>query len=49
MGYVVYGLDAASMAVLAVSADKWEGTERASRVDSAVMMVQLLILAGVGL
>ncbi|CAM9909350.1 unnamed protein product [Ectocarpus fasciculatus] len=47
MGYVVYGLDAASMAVLAVSADKWEGTERASRVDSAVMMVQLLILAGI--
>ncbi|CAN0463533.1 unnamed protein product, partial [Ectocarpus sp. 12 AP-2014] len=47
MGAAVYGIDAACMAVLAVSADKWEGTERASQVDSVVVIVQLLTLAAV--
>lgn len=46
MGTALYGSDAACMAILAVSADKWEGTARANRVDTAVMIIQLVALAG---
>lgn len=46
MGVALYGIDAACMAVLAVSADKWEGSSRAKAVDSAVMTVQLVTLVG---
>ncbi|CAN0101373.1 unnamed protein product, partial [Scytosiphon promiscuus] len=45
MGIGLYGSDAACMAVLAISADKWEGTARAKQVDTAVMIVQLITLA----
>ena len=46
MGIALYGTDAVCMAVLAVSADKWEGTSRAKSVDSAVMIIQLVTLLG---
>lgn len=46
MGIALYGVDAVCMAVLAVSADKWEGTSRAEKVDSAVVIVQVVTLAG---
>lgn len=46
MGIALYGTDAVCMAVLAVSVDKWEGTLRAKDVDTAVMIVQLITLAG---
>ena len=46
MGIALYGTDAVCMAVLAVSADKWEGTSRAKGVDSAVMIIQLVTLLG---
>ncbi|CAM9250711.1 unnamed protein product [Hapterophycus canaliculatus] len=45
MGIALYGSDAACMAILAVSADKWKGTARAKRADTAVMIVQLVTLA----
>lgn len=46
MGIALYGIDAACMAVLAVSADRWEGSARAKEVDTAVMVVQLNTLLG---
>jgi len=46
MGVVLYSTNALCMAVLAVSADLWEGTPRAKGVDTAVMVVQLVTLLG---
>lgn len=46
MGIALYAIDAICMAVLAVSADKWEGSQRAEEVDSAVMIMQLVALLG---
>ncbi len=46
MGIALYGINALCMAVLAVSADKWEGTPRAKGVDTAVMIIQFVILSG---
>lgn len=46
MGATVYGADAVCMAVLAVSADKWEGTPRAKMVDTAIVIIQLVSLVG---
>lgn len=46
MGMALYGIDAACMAVLAVSASKWEGKPKANRADKAVMIIQLVTLAG---
>ena len=46
MGIALYGTDAACMALLAVSADKWEGTSRAKEADTAVMIIQLVTLLG---
>jgi len=43
---VLYGTDAACMALLAVSADNWEGTSRAEAADTAVLIVQVVTLAG---
>lgn len=42
----VAGADAVSMAVLAAAALAWDGTENAKRADAAVMIIQLLVLAG---
>ena len=39
-------VDATCMALLAISASRWEGTAAAARVDSAVMLLQLLALCG---
>eukprot|EP00903_Cladosiphon_okamuranus_P017681 g16281.t1 len=47
MGIALYGIDAACMAALAVSAHKWEGTWRADKVDSAVMIAQMVTLAAI--
>ena len=46
MGVMLYSTNALCMAVLAISADKWEGTSTAKDVDTAVMVVQLLTLLG---
>lgn len=46
MGMALYGVDAVCMAVLAISADKWEGTSRAEQVDTAVMVIQVVTLLG---
>ncbi|CAM9664947.1 unnamed protein product [Scytosiphon promiscuus] len=45
MGIALYGTDAVCMAVLAVSASKWEGSPRADRVDKTVMIIQVVTLA----
>lgn len=39
-------VDATCMALLAISASLWENTTAAARVDSAVMLLQLLALCG---
>lgn len=39
-------VDATCMALLAISASRWDGTAAAARVDSAVMLLQLLALCG---
>ncbi|CAB1116602.1 unnamed protein product [Ectocarpus sp. CCAP 1310/34] len=41
MGAGLVGIDAVCMALLAVSASRWEGTVAAGKVDSAVMLLQL--------
>lgn len=46
MGTLLYGTDAVCMALLAISTDKWEGTSRAETVDAAVMIIQIVTLAG---
>lgn len=46
MGALLYGTDAVCMALLAASAAMWEGTPRAEGIDTAVMIVQMLTLAG---
>ena len=46
MGTALYGIDAVCMALLAFSADFWEGTSRAKGVDRAVMITQVVTLAG---
>lgn len=46
MGTVLYGTNAACMALLAISADKWEDTSRAKEADTAVMIIQIVTLAG---
>lgn len=46
MGTVLYGTDAACMALLAISADNWENTPRAKAADTAVMIIQVVTLAG---
>ena len=46
MTAALYGTNAVCMALLAVAADKWEGTPRARRVDTAVFVIQLLSLVG---
>lgn len=46
MGIGLYGIDAVCMALLAVSADRWEGTSRAKGIDAAVMIIQLVTLSG---
>eukprot|EP00903_Cladosiphon_okamuranus_P005921 g5852.t1 len=45
MGIALYGINAVCMALLAVSADKWEGTSRAKIVDTAVMIIQIVTLS----
>ena len=40
------GADAVCMAVLAVAALKWEGTDKAKRADNAVIIIQLMVLVG---
>lgn len=42
----LYGTNAVCMALLAVAADKWEGTPRAKQVDTAVLIIQLVSLVG---
>ena len=42
----VMAVDATCMALLAISASRWDGTAAAARVDSAVMLLQLLALCG---
>ncbi|CAM9925955.1 unnamed protein product, partial [Ectocarpus sp. 8 AP-2014] len=44
MGAGLVGIDAVCMALLAVSASRWEGTAAAGKVDSAVMLLQLFAL-----
>lgn len=46
MGAGLVGIDAVCMALLAVSASRWEGTPAAGKVDSAVMLLQLFALCG---
>ena len=46
MGFALYGINAVCMAMLAVSADKWEGSPRAGEVDSAVVIMELIALSG---
>lgn len=46
MGSALYGCNAVCMAMLAVSAEMWDGTARAASVDRAVMIIQLVSLAG---
>lgn len=46
VGACIAGADAVSMAVLAAAALAWEGTENAERADTAVMVIQLMVLAG---
>lgn len=46
MGIALYGSDAVCMGMLALSASKLEGTATASRIDTAVMVIQLIALAG---
>lgn len=38
--------DAVCMVVLAVAAQEWQGTENATRADSAVIIIQLVVLVG---
>ncbi|CBN79737.1 hypothetical protein Esi_0430_0011 [Ectocarpus siliculosus] len=44
MGAGLVGIDAVCMALLAVSASRWEGTAAAGKVDSVVMLLQLFAL-----
>ncbi|CAM9193318.1 unnamed protein product, partial [Ectocarpus sp. 13 AM-2016] len=44
MGAGLVGIDAVCMALLAVSASRWKGTPAAGKVDSAVMLLQLVAL-----
>lgn len=46
MGITLYGTNALCMAMLALSADKWEGTSRAKTLDTVILIVQLVILLG---
>ena len=46
VGACIAGADAVSMGVLAAAALEWKGTESAKRADTAVMIIQLLVLAG---
>lgn len=46
MGACLVGIDAVCMALLAFSASWWGGTPAAERVDSAVMLLQLVALCG---
>lgn len=46
MGAGLVGIDAVCMALLAVSASRWEGTAAAGKVDSTVMLLQLFALCG---
>jgi len=46
MGIALYATNAACMAILAVSAGAWNGTLRAKRVDTAVVVIQILTLVG---
>lgn len=38
--------DAVCMGVLAIAAHEWKGTENAERADTAVVVVQLIVLVG---
>lgn len=42
----VSGADAACMVVLTIAAMAWEGTEKAKRADSAVVIIQMTVLVG---
>lgn len=42
----VVGIDAVSMALMAATALVWQGTKTGQRADMAVMVAQLLSLAG---
>ena len=46
MTAALYGTNAVCMAVLAVAVYNWEGTPRAKRVDTAVLIIQLVSLVG---
>lgn len=46
MGSALYGINAVCMAMLAVSADKWDGTLRAKGVDTTVTIIQFVTLSG---
>eukprot|EP00903_Cladosiphon_okamuranus_P012913 g12056.t1 len=45
MGIALYGINTICMAILAVSADKWEGTSQAKGVDTAVTIIQLVTVS----
>ena len=38
--------DAVCMGILSIAASRWEGTPRADRVDTAVVIIQLIVLLG---
>lgn len=46
MGACLVGVDAISMALLAVAALRWQGTAKEERMNTAVMVMQVLALAG---
>ncbi len=46
MAIMLYGTDAVCMAMLAVCADKWEGTSTAKGIDTAVVIIQLVVFLG---